>query len=165
MPNYLVNDSYPVGRNATIIDTNVLLAAFWPADERHEDSRTFVFEVATEIIVPSPVLVETWGLLVGRSKRWDYGLEMLGWLLNPGNAVLLIDSSGAPLSGIEQVIRGSHVDCVDAYLVHLANSVTTICNLSPPITIATYDTSDYIRCRMKHNLLLRVLDLRSLETY
>src|ERR1700683_5368049 len=89
--NKFLGNEIEIRRDATIIDTNVLVAAFWPEDARYADTREFLFEMADEVIVAVPVVVETWGMLVGKAKRWDCGLELLNWLTNPGNEVILVD--------------------------------------------------------------------------
>jgi|SRR5208337_343170 len=164
MADYSSSSTYALSRDVTIVDTNVLLAAFWPDDSRHEDTKTFLFEIATSVIIPVPVLVETWGILVGRSKRWDCGLKLLAWIVNPGSCVTVIDRS-EPVGGVQALIESAHIDCVDAYIAHLADDVTEICDFDPPIRVATYDTGDFVLCRVNHHIRLRVWDLNSLDVY
>jgi len=40
-----------MSRRAVLLDTNVLVAAFWPPDERHKDARAFLDMMEDEGIV------------------------------------------------------------------------------------------------------------------
>lgn len=165
MPTFRISQSeLEVHRTATIVDTNVLLAAFWPDDSHHLDCQTFLFDLAEEVVIAVPVLVETWGLLVGKAKRWDCGLKLLEWLASPASSVVLIDRA-KDLPTVGELIGKLHVDCVDAYLVHLAHDLSKECAFEPPITVATYDTGDFMRCRLQYSFRLRLWDLNSFEIY
>jgi len=157
-----------VSRNAVILDTNVLVAAFEPRDERHENTKVLLFEVLTDeynqIIVPISVVVEAWGMLVGSYKDWNAGHELLSWLTNPLNAVLIPQSVNNSNS-VREITRAMHIDCVDALLLHLADEVNEQCALKPFIHIATYDTSDYLRSLEVHDFRISVLDARTLEVF
>jgi predicted nucleic acid-binding protein len=165
MPTYTIpSHDYNLRRDTVILDTNVLVAAFLPTDQHHDDARTFIEEWEEPFVVPLSVLVETWGMLVGSNKYWEGGIELLVWLSTPGNAELIAESP-SNLQSIRRMISTIHVDCVDALLVHLADDVSKQCQLNPHMKIATYDTRDVMNCRMKNELHLTVLDLRSFEIY
>lgn len=141
-----------LSRRAVLIDTNVLVAAFWPDDPLYEDTRTFLFEVVEgQLIVPMSVVVETWGMLVGSNKCWDEGIELLTWLNEPGNVTLIPQHVEHSIS-VKNMVSSVHIDCVDASLMYLADEVSEQCDLKPPILIATYDTADFVRCLVSHKL-------------
>src|SRR4051794_20270653 len=80
-----------INRAVTMIDANVLIAAFSPGEgRRHSDAIGFIenpgyWDIA-QWLVPTVVVVEAWGML---TKQGDQraGLEMLRWLEDPGNPV------------------------------------------------------------------------------
>lgn len=165
MPIYTVpSHQYNLRRDTVILDTNVLVAAFFPRDENHEDTRYFIEEAQELFVVPLSVLVETWGMLVGSRKYWEGGIELLTWLNTPGTAELLAESTSG-FQDIRNIISTIHVDCVDALLAYLADDISRQCQLNPHMKIATFDTKDMMNCRIQNGLHLTVLDLRSLEVY
>jgi predicted nucleic acid-binding protein len=124
-----------VSRNVLILDTNVLYAAFSPKDQRHEDATTFL-EIGEQYIVPVSVLIETWGLIVGRDKAWDRGLKLLAWINNPGNAVTVVQHADE-ISQAEELISRYKIDCADVLVSRLADRISDQCSFVPPVTIAT----------------------------
>jgi predicted nucleic acid-binding protein len=152
-----------VARTAVVLDTNVLVGAFCPDDQHHEYCR-LIFDMDDQFLVPIPVLVEAWGMLVGKLRRWDYGTNLLNWIVNPGsNVVVLHDPK--EVQEIDSLIREVHVDCVDALLAYLAHSLSEKCRLKPPIRVATLDTSDLLKCRIARTLRLILVDLRTLDEF
>lgn len=166
MPFYAV-PSYQeqVRRDTVILDTNVLVAAFWPRDQYHEDARYFIDEWAAPFFVPLAVLVESWNMLVGSLKYWTGGIELLMWLVTPGNNVRLLPHNAAHFDDVTELVRAVHVDCVDSFLSRLADDVSRQGCFDPHVTVATYDTSDLTKCRERGDLRLMVFDLRSYDVY
>ena len=152
-----------IARRAIILDTNVTYAAFWPEDSRHEASQ-FIIEIGDQLILTEAVIIETWGMLVGRGRRWDRGLAFLGWVNNPGSGVLVVQR-GEQFSSIRELSNALRVDCVDAILLFLADHVSQSCALDPPIRVATFDTSDFFRCRVARGFKMTLLDMNTLEEY
>jgi predicted nucleic acid-binding protein len=152
-------------RRALLLDTNVLVAAFWPEDSKHNNAKEFIFEFwEGEFIVPISVVVETWGMLVGKRRGWEWGFELLTWLNNPGN-VTLIPQHVDHASLVRDTARAMHIDCVDALLMYLADEVSEQCDLNPPIQIATYDTSDFVRCLLAYKFRIGLLNPDTLDVY
>ena len=155
-----------ISREAALIDTNVLFAAFWPKDQRYESASTFLFEVwEDELLVPFPVLIETWGMLVGKNKDWASGVQLLNWISNPGTGSTLLPQSATHEIRIRDIVAKMKIDCVDATLVYLADEFTHQCELVPPIRIVTYDTADFLRCIPAYNLRATIFDPETLETF
>lgn len=154
-----------LSRGALLLDTNVLVAAFWTDDPKHQNASEFVFEFwEGELLIPFPVVVETWGMLVGSRKRWDAGFNLLTWLNSPGKAVVLPQHINHSIQ-VHDIVQRMRVDCVDALLMYLADEVTQQCTFKPPIKIATYDMSDFVRCSSARNLRISLLNPDTLEEY
>ena len=51
------------------------------------------------------------------------------------------------------------VDCIDALLSHLADDVSTRSFRTSDIRLATYDVSDFVRCKERHGLRVTIMDL------
>lgn len=153
-----------IPRDTVILDTNVLVAAFYPRDKYHEDAKYFIDECSDPLAVPIAVLIETWGMIVGSRRYWKGGIELLAWLGTPGNAELLPQDI-ARFADASNKINSLHVDCVDALVSHLADDISRCCQLSSHIRVATFDTADIWRCRAKNDLHLTILDLNSLHEY
>ena len=152
-----------VGSHAMIVDTNVLVAAFLTNDENHNDAYTFLFELADQVIIPSAVLVETWGMLVGSKRRPDLGLALLEWIDNPGNGVVLVPSHGDSFSDVRELADTYRIDCVDAILVGLALEISTKCRQGRPVKIATFDTRDFLRVARSKSTIFNVFDLKTFD--
>ena len=164
-PTYAVpHQQQHIPRDAVILDTNVLVAAFCPRDQHHEDARFFIDECTAPLLVPIAVLIETWGMIVGSYRYWDGGMELLLWLNTPGNAELLPQDT-VHSEDTSDLVGAVHVDYVDALVSHLADDVSKQCQFDPNIRIATYDAADITKCRRNKALHLLVLDMRSIHEY
>jgi predicted nucleic acid-binding protein len=152
-----------VGSRAMIVDTNVLVAAFLVDDQNHSDARTFLFELADQVIIPSAVLVETWGMLVGSKGRTDLGLALLEWIDDPGKGVVLVPSHGDCFSDVRELAETYRIDCVDAILVGLALELSTKCRQGRPVQIATFDTRDFLRVARSKSTIFNVFDLKTFD--
>lgn len=117
-----------------------------------------------QLLIPVAVLVEAWGLLVGRSKRWDRGVNLLDWIADPGHDAQLL-YHGESITALHGLVAEVRVDCVDAILAYLAHELSNRCDLRPPIRIATFDTGDFVRCRAARQLDLTILDMKSFDEY
>lgn len=167
MPDYRINETIlEVVSNALLIDTNVLVAAFSPKEDsgRREYAQFILNDAGLPLLVPSVVVVEAWGLIVGSHRAWPAGIDLLRWLSNPG-AVTIVPPHRAELHRTRQLIDGLCIDCVDAMIAELAVDIAMNCNLSDSPRIATFDASDYQKISQKHGLRLHILDMRSLDCY
>lgn len=163
MPDYRIDETVlNVARNAMLLDSNVLFAAFYPQEDsgRRDYARFILEEYDRPLLVPSVVVVESWGMLVGSRGSFPAGLELLAWLNSPGRAII-VPPPRAAVQGTEQLIRALHVDCVDAMLAELATHITDRCDLRPALPIATFDTRDFTRLAQAPGLRLSVFDMRS----
>lgn len=158
--------TFQISRQAVLLDTNVLYAAFCSNDERHEAATLFLEIFTDPMVVPVPVLVEYWGLVVGRDKRPDLGLALLDWVQNPGNASLL---PGDPelVGRCRSFCRRLSIDLVDAFLVSIADRLSVLHQIKPAIRIATFDNRDFYKCLgwQRHRLQMRLLNPETLEEY
>lgn len=136
-------------RNVALVDTNVLVARFNPRDALHEEATlTLDDDDRFEWVVTAPVLVEACGLLMQRSGHSSV-VEMLKWLVTPGNRVRLLACIEGPKE-LEQrlpehtaFIARRKVDLVDAYLMRAASVITHVCGLVPNTPIVTSDSKDF----------------------
>src|SRR5690242_13372750 len=101
-----------LSRLAVMLDTNVVYAAFSAGDFRHDDSVTFL-QLGNQYVLPLPVIIETWGLLVGRDANWRAGFEFLEWLQDPKSGVVVINHTES-FDKIKALASSIHIDCVDA---------------------------------------------------
>ena len=167
MPIYNISTAeINISRNAALVDTGVLVAAFYPGDGRHDDANTFLNELHQyALYVPIAVVIETWGILVGGQRKYrEGGINLMAWLNDPGHAVL-IPQYVNDFSTVQAVINSMHVDCIDAILLCMATDITDCCQLNPPIGIATYDTRDFLRCRANPNLRFNLVNAETLDEY
>ncbi len=153
-----------VSRKAIIIDTNVLFALFTPEDYYHEVASVFIEELDEPPLAPISVLVETWGLLVGRNKRKDLGYRLLDWACSPGELTLIPDDNNGIANYRDIAIRFK-IDLVDAILLSLADKITNKLSLNPPMVIATFDSRDFSICRRSGQFKIRIQDLRGGQTW
>jgi len=164
MPEYKIAETVlDIARNAILLDTNVLVEAFSEQDNsaRQEYAEYFFDQLERPLLVPTVVLVEAWGVLVGSKKVRLAGLDLLTWVNLPGRATI-VPPYRTDVGGTQQLAEDLSVDCVDAMLVELAHDITERCGLRPPLPIATYDTRDFTRMfRRKGDLRFRVFDMRS----
>jgi len=156
-------ESPHIARGAILLDTNVLVGAFWPEDQNHEVCQ-LIFDMPEQLLVPLGVVVESWGMLVGSRKRWDCGLQLLAWLANPGTDAYVIHHADR-IESVRDLIQKVNVDCVDALLVWMANTITEHCQLTLPIRIATFDTADFVKCMRTGRFKLKLLDMKTLDEY
>jgi predicted nucleic acid-binding protein len=152
-----------VGFEATLVDTNVIVAGFLEEDQNHTDARYYLDELVEQIIIPSAVLVESWGMLVGSRKRMDLGLRMLSWIQDPGNNVILVPSHGDNFDNMCHIVGQLRVDCVDSILIALASEISVKCRSGRSVRIATFDTRDFLRASRTKLGTFDLLDLTTLE--
>jgi predicted nucleic acid-binding protein len=153
-----------LGRSAALLDTNVLFAAFMETEQNYEDARYYLGEIVDQSIVPSAVLVETWGMLVGSRKRPDLGLRLLEWIEDPGNNVVLLPSYGERFSDVRAIVNQLRVDCVDAILMAIADEISSKCRNGSPVLIATFDTRDFVRAwQSRASSSFSLFDLNTFE--
>jgi predicted nucleic acid-binding protein len=161
VPTFRVSDAtYEISRGAVVLDTNVLVHGFKPDEKYHESARLFLDEFDNDFVVPVAVLIETWGMLVGKNKDHRAGMNVLRWVNTPGRAVLLpqqVDRANA----IESLISQVHVDVVDALVYQLATDISKQMSGGPSIRVATYDTADFWKCVNAHGVKIDILDMRS----
>lgn len=116
--------------------------------------------------VSLPVIVEASGLL-GSRRGQTYVLNLIHWLLTPGDAWLL-PGSHQTFQPDEMLLNHSDwmlqfiIDYVDPHLMQLANVITTQGDFRPHFPIVTFDTSDFFRCAGS-GFRYSVDDMRELE--
>lgn len=145
-----------------VVDTNVLIAAFVQSDSLHETAKAFL-ELWGEqgiALVPVPVLVEAWGMIVGSRKDRVAGLEMLKWALDP-MLVRLIPGHHSHTCEVHSIAVQYGVDMVDAWILWLVNDMHDRCELNQRVRIVTFDVRDFIRCAGR--LRLRLFDIDANE--
>lgn len=172
MPDYLDGAvSVPLNREATLLDTGVLVARFSSGEpsETKKVHAEFVLEnpdeydLGPEWIVPTAVLVEAWGWMSGAKYKDKVGQQrMLAWIRDPANRVKVFRYS-SDFRRADELVRNHHVDVVDALIFDLALTVSNQCRLSPALRIATFDTRDITVLRGSNHRVVRVFDMNSLD--
>ena len=145
--------SIQLSRRSGLLDTNVLVALFDPRDRDHDQAEAVLEseDDYTWVVLP-PVVIEAVGLLLRRTKDRRLTIELIDWMLNPGNRVLMIPDPNHPLDVVEITRKHSiwmnkySVDFVDAYVMQSADRLTRRCDLRPHMPVFTFDTSDYFKC-------------------
>lgn len=156
--------SWPIPRDSMILDTNVIYAGFANNDDpdRILHAQWILEEHPSVLLLPTVVVVEAWGLLVGRDGDRDAGMKLLSWVNTPGRTILL-PHPNPHLDGIHTIMTDIPVDCVDAMLVELSRDIIDHCALRIPI--ATFDTRDFLILSRKHGLNLPIYDMSVLQPY
>lgn len=152
--------TYAVSRAAVLLDTNMLCSRFDSRSENHETTVILLDEYLfdAQFIVPLPVIVEAWGLLVGSRKNWEAGELMLEWLRNPGNFVLVLEHGPGVFDKSRVRIQELKIDCVDAILLEIASDISLRCAMKPPLPILSYDRRDFLRAFGQPGLVFSLLD-------
>lgn len=159
MPSHqIAGSSFDVSRRGVLVDTNVVVAAFSPGERFHERARFLLMEANERLYLPASVLAESWGMLAGSKGRRDHAVEMLAWLLEDMNVLLVPDE--ALVDAVTETVNRCHVDVVDSLVSLLAARISRSCSLRPPLRVATMDTGDYWRCRDAHDGDFDVWDIR-----
>jgi hypothetical protein len=168
MPSYVdPQQRFEINREATMLDSGVLIAAFSVSarDSIVADNAKFFLDNPQELgasdqwLVPSAVLVEAWGFIRGRDRDQPGALNMLAWVVSEAD---VLRCSASP-SEIESLANEYRVDVVDAYVFWLAGAVNEQCGLAPPLRVATLDTADFTRLWAAGNVGLRIFDIEHLE--
>lgn len=156
--------SFSINRQAMMLDTNILVAAFLVSDDFHEAADYFLNEWDDPFVVPLSVLVESWGMLAGSFKNRDAASSLYQWAASPGNVSVFPDNVASFGLSLEMIDK-ARVDAVDAFIAQLAHDISVQCKLNPPMRIATLDTKDIIKCRVKFDLQIDLFDLRTYDEY
>ena len=156
--------SHDINRQAVMLDTNILVAAFRRHDDFHEVAIYFLNEWPDPFIIPISVLVECWGMLEGSYKNRQAAIDLYKWASSPGNATIFPQESATFNLSLD-IINEVRVDSVDALIAQLAHDISIQCQLNPPLKIVTLDTKDIIKCRVQFNLNIGIFDLRSYDEY
>ncbi|MFN8541022.1 MAG: PIN domain-containing protein [Thermomicrobiales bacterium] len=165
MPTYLLAEkNLHISRDAVLIDTNVLVAAFSPKEptSRKDYAKYVLEEEYSLVLIPSVVVVEAWGLIVGRDNARSAGIKMLTWL-HETSRVLIVPSHQSSIELVQQVADAFFVDCVDAILAEFATEITNLCGLKPWIPIVTYDSGDFTKMFLQPDLRFSIFDMNTLE--
>jgi len=158
VPHYILpHQSVDIARNAILLDTNVLVDAFWHGTCDHKPAARYLLEEADfQLLVPAAVVVEAWGVLE-RKCGWESGWEMIRWVAEEGYRVAVL----CRRDGIDAELSIQHrlsLDHVDAHLAILATILTRACNLEPPIPVATRDFRDFTKVMASEDVRLTLHD-------
>jgi predicted nucleic acid-binding protein len=162
----MVRFDYPgrqleISRKALLLDTNVLIDAFGSGDsDAAVAAKLLIDESDFQLLVPSMVLVEAWGMLA--RDGWERAWEMIAWVVNPGSNVLVLERRG-DLRAELPVQRVLHLDHVDAAIAVLATEVTRSCQFSPPLSVATRDFRHFTRVVAAEGVELQLFDYTQLD--
>ena len=163
MPTYALGEyQAEIARGAVLLDTNLLFARF-TRDDARADEASYFFEFAGPLLVPLCVIGEAWGLMVGKHKQRDSGIEMLRWVATPGSATIIRDDEELARQS-EALVARYDVDFVDAMLMLLADRLSRQC-LGTPIPIATLDIRDFSILRRAKTHTFQVYDVASGDTW
>ena len=164
MPQWIVPQrECELPRNIALLDTNVLVALFDQNDPRHADTEAAIDLAQFAWGVSYAAIIEAWNFLVGKVTRPDYAIQMMEWILTPGNVALIADEY-EQVDAAHGYSRRFGVDIVDAALLDLAHRITQACSLSPSVHVATYDAKDFLRLFGRKDLHFNVYDMRDLSS-
>ena len=147
-----------------LVDTNVLVAAFCPEENQamSDYAKYAIHDLGRPILIPTAVIVESWGFIVGKLKNKMAGRELFEWLNLPGRATILPPHQSEVVS-TQELIGQFGIDCVDAMLAELATNITEFGNLKPAMSIATFDTGDFTRMFSQASLKFSLYDMHTRE--
>ena len=121
-----------------LADSGYLVALGIRRDPRHQAAKAFLAAYKGEIIVPSPVVVESCYFLSRAAK-----IRLLDWLTRGGSKVIELSSDAyAGIGAILARYAGLEPDFVDGAIVWLADQVD--CR-----AVLTVDTRDFGIYRLK----------------
>jgi predicted nucleic acid-binding protein len=162
MPQYVLDGiSHDIPRDAVIVDTGVVAALFMNDDIHHDEALYFSEVLGRPMLLPLCVVGEAWGLIVGRGRSLEHGLEMLRWAITPGSVILVRDDE-ALVRESKDLCATHHIDFVDAMLILLADRLCRQC-LGSPVEIATFDMRDFLRL-FQQEKKFRVYSVRDDQT-
>lgn len=157
--------TYDLPSQSALIDTNLLVAYFDDREADHEKSSQFFALLDGAYffpVIPMSVLVEAWGLLVGRNRNHYNGLKLLDWSLQPGTVAVVPDSP-TDLPMIAQLVATHELDVVDAMLLQLAYDIQQKCEMPKPLPIASMDRRDFYRILGQVGIAIRIIDIETLD--
>jgi predicted nucleic acid-binding protein len=146
-----------------MVDTNVLVSAFIASNEGQHDTAIAFLTLLGEVglaLVPIPVLIEAWGMIVGSRKNVPAGLELLRWATDR-QVVQLIPGDATHAPEVAAIAKQYRVDMVDAWILYLVTDMHTRCNLNERVRIATFDTTDFLPCAGRFPM--RIYDIEADE--
>lgn len=157
--------SLQINRGGCLIDSNLLIAAFGGPSEEDEYPAAWIKlnEFLVHIYVLDAVIVESWGVLVGRDGNRQGGLEMLQWLSSSGNAVVVPSRETNYAAATLLVRTVDQLDLVDALLLVAASRITRTLEIGDPFKIATYDTGDFLAAYDIEKVEYSLIDLNTDE--
>lgn len=145
MPCYALGSvDIDINRKAVLVDTNILVYSFYEKQHEAHDYASYLLDEdprVPQILIPAVVIVESWGLIVGKGRDWAAGLELLSWLNTPGRKSTILPQKNS-LENEHSLIeaRSWHkLDYVDAVICNLANEISITCDLNPPLFVASED--------------------------
>lgn len=163
MPIYTIEKTIlDIARNALLIDSNILVAAFREDGEsgQHDLAKFLLEEGEYPLLIPTVVIVEAWGLIASKRRDFRYGLEFLSWLSQPSRTTI-VPSYQTDIRNAHELVKGLQIDSVDAIIAEMATDITEKCSLKPYLPIATFDTADFTRIMARKGIKLSIHDLRN----
>lgn len=163
MPSYRIPEAQiELPRNSALLDTSVLVALADRDDDYHTNAQTIIEILDYNWLVVPSVLVEAWGQIVGKRRRWSVAFDFFTWLLTPGNVILLPDPH-RPLREHFETARKYRIDLVDAQLMDFADMITHTLNAKPFTFIVTSDTRDFFKCKSEGSFRFSLYNMKNLE--
>jgi len=163
MVNYITgSNSIYIEPLPVIIDTNVLVAAFLESDQNHESASFYLQNCSNPMYIPVPVIIETWGMLVKARQARSAGIRFMYWILDYSR-ITLLPGTCDKINYITEIVDQLEVDSVDAFILTIADDISVQCKLNPPMMIATFDTSDFLRFLSTKDYKFKLFDMRTFE--
>lgn len=163
---YVIGEqNYDLPSHSALIDTNLLVAYFDERDRAHENARIFFAMIEEELrlsVVPMSVLVETWGMLVGRNRNHPGGIKLLEWLSQPG-IVTIVPDIPTEFPTVSELVSHHKLDVVDAMILRLSHDIQTKCEMRDPLPIASMDRRDFVRVALQAGIAIRLYNIDSLD--
>ncbi|WP_068305686.1 type II toxin-antitoxin system VapC family toxin [Pararhodobacter sp. CCB-MM2] len=147
----LPSSSVTLPRNVALLDSNFIVGLIDERDQHHDQAQEF-FSADFDFvwILTHPVLIESSGLL-SRRRDQPYAAKVMSWFTEASqrrhiNATHILEKEGEAFSEPHHIMRTFRIDYVDAFLVDLADRISTTGEFEKGIPIVTFDTGDYTRC-------------------
>lgn len=150
-------------RGTVLLDTNVLVAYHSPREGLQHQAAVDYLSTVPAAAVTDAVLAEAWGKLTkddrySKSERRFFRQQMLDWVADPANGVVLIPDAPDALGPISEICVGRSLDVVDVLLADLAHRLGQENADLPPFPIASLDGDFY---RLLEFYTYEVVDPRS----
>ena len=153
-----------IDRGTVLLDTNVLVAYHSPRDKAHRAAVGYLSTIPAAAVTDA-VLAESWGMLTKdenlgytMAERRYHRQQMLEWVADPGNGILVVPDAPGALQPIAEICSSRSIDVVDVLVADLAHRLGRENAGFPLFPVASLDGDFY---RLLDFYTFKVVDPRS----